>query len=369
MPEPISATLISPLIDNLMIGGLSIIVMVFYWMFVDPNAMVFYSVTVTAYVFSFLVNMPHFLASYQLLYGDYRKLILQKKSFFWAAVLSPLLIIAGLSYGIYTKSASALSLMIQGMYFSVGWHYIKQIYGTALVTSAIQNRYFGKWEKILILFNLYSVWAMSWISSNLTQGAVSVYGISYLRLGFPPILLTLTYFMIAISFVLAIMVGLRKYLKTGERPATSSLICFASIYLWYIPTLYHPSFFYFIPLFHSLQYLLFMGTLKRNQALAESVKAADPEKQRILFFKKFWGFFGLAIILGALTMDLIPKFLDQKMPITGEGLGPMVWFLSFNVFINIHHYFIDNVIWRGDNPFLKEHLFQASAARAFNLKT
>ena len=58
----------------------------------------------------------------------------------------------------------------------------------------------------------------------------------------------------------------RKYIKSGVRPATSSLVGFASIYFWYLPSLGHPLFFYMIPFFHSLQYMLFIVAMKKNDA-------------------------------------------------------------------------------------------------------
>lgn len=29
----------------------------------------------------------------------------------------------------------------------------------------------------------------------------------------------------------------------------------------------------------------------------------------------------------------------------------------FWIFINVHHYFLDNVIWRAENPETRQHLF------------
>ncbi len=361
-PQAIPATLLSPLYDSLLIGGLSIIALILYWMFVDPGASI-YSVSMTAFTFSFLVNMPHFATSYQLLYGDYRKWIFQKPSFFWAAVVAPILIVSVLVYGIQKHQIQILSFLLQGMYLSVGWHYVKQIYGTAIVTSAIQKRYFSNWEKTFILLNLYSVWAMSWVNSNLTTTVATSDGISYYGLGLSPVLLQVCYCFTGLTLTLALGTGLMKYFKTGSRPAASSLVCFLTIYLWYIPALYHPAFFYFVPLFHSLQYLLFMGTLKWNQAQNLAEKMEDPTQKRLTFFRVFWGFFALGIILGGLAMYVIPKSLDTYFPIIQPGMGSTLWFFCFNIFINLHHYFIDNVIWRGDNPFVKTFLVQASQTR------
>ena len=75
-----NATLLGPRADILMIGGASIVVCLLYWMFVDSAASLT-NIGLLAFYASSLVNFPHFAASYQLLYGDYRKLIFRKMVF------------------------------------------------------------------------------------------------------------------------------------------------------------------------------------------------------------------------------------------------------------------------------------------------
>ncbi|MES2854809.1 MAG: hypothetical protein V4692_03045, partial [Bdellovibrionota bacterium] len=356
---PVQPAMISPVIDNLMIGGASLIAFVFFWLFVDKST----STTAIAWIgfyLSFVVNWPHFMASYQLLYSDYKHLILKKRSFFWAAVVSPILIIAVITAGVLSKNVEVFSLMIQGMYLTVGWHYVKQIYGIAIVSSAVQKRYFDKYEKVFILLNLYSVWAMSWVHANVGLEKRDVDGVSYYGLGLPAEALTIAYAMTALTLVLAIGVMVRKYIRTGQKPTLPSLIAFAAIYCWYIPTIYHPVFFYMIPFFHSLQYMLFIVTLKKNKAKSESLEFGDGPTQRLSFLKSFAGFFAIAGVTGWLSFEYIPKTLDVSMPFDAMVFGPTLWFFAFNIFINLHHYFIDNVIWRGDNEILRTHLVQAS---------
>lgn len=358
-PQPHHAFLLSPWADSLMIGGLSIFVFVLYWLYVDLGASA-YTVAEMAFWLSFVVNFPHFFSSYQLLYGDYRKRIFQKKSYLWAAVISPLLIVAALAYGIVARDTKWLALLAQGMFLSVGWHYVKQIFGTAIVTSAIQKRYFTTWERNFILFNLYSVWGMSWVAANLFRNQNESDGIQYLSLGLPEWLLTAAYISTAGSLLVCLGLGLHKYIKTGIRPATSSLVSFATIYVWYIPTLNHPVYFYLVPFFHSLQYLLFVTAFKKNQAREYAERSGDPPQQRLTFLRKFWGFLLLACVLGTLAFEVIPRGLDRFWTMDPTVFGPTLWIFAFNIFINLHHYFIDNVIWRGDNEDLKKYVVQAS---------
>jgi len=327
-PAPIEASMIGPIADIMMIGGASIIACLLYWMFVDPTASIA-NVAAMAYALSFVINYPHFASSYQLLYGDYRAQILKKKSFFWAAIIAPVLIIAAIGSGIAMASPAVLSFLIQGMYLSVGWHYVKQIFGVSIVASAVQKRYFGVWERTFILLNLYSVWAMSWVSSNLGIDKLDLDGVTYYTLGLPSWLMTVAYAATAITFLIAAGIMVRKYVITGVRPATSSLVGFAAIYFWYLPTASHPLFFYFIPFFHSLQYLLFVYTLKKNQSSEAASTQTLPSLQRLVQFKKLWGFFAVAAVLGMAAFELVPREMDKALPI-GAGLQYAgLWFFCF----------------------------------------
>lgn len=348
-----------------MIGGASIIVCMLYWMFVDTTASTA-TIAVTAFNLSFIVNYPHFMASYQILYSDHWKDLFTKKSYFWAAFVAPAVILVPLIYGISEGHPLVLAYMIQAMYLSVGWHYVKQIFGVAIVTSAVQKRYFGAWERNFILLNLFMVWVMSWISANQSISKADLNGVNYFTLGFPEWMLTASYVATGATLLIAGGIMVQKYIKTGIRPATSSLVGFASIYFWYLPTLNHAVFFYLIPFFHSLQYMLFVYTLKLNEAEDAADQKSNQELQRKIFLKKFLGFFAISAVLGVLAFEWIPKFLDNYSPI-GAGLPTnAVWYFAFGIFINLHHYFIDNVIWRGDNELLKKYLVQASQKKALN---
>jgi hypothetical protein len=358
------ASMLGPWTDILMIGGASILVSLAYWLFVDPTISTS-NIAFVAFNLSFIINYPHFLASYQLLYGDYKKHILTQKPFLWAAVVSPILVAGAIAAGIYSENLHVLAFLVQGMFLTVGWHYVKQIYGVSLVASAIQKRYFGKWEKNFILLNLYAVWAMNFVAANLAISKNELDGIYYFTLGLPEWALTVAYVATGVTFLIAVGIMVRKYIETGVRPANASLVGFASIYFWYLPTMGHPLFFFLIPFFHSLQYMLFIITLKKNQASAEADKEYSGIKQRKVFMKKFWGFMVLSAILGALAFELVPHALDKNMPITVAFNNPILWFFAFNLFINLHHYFIDNVIWRGNNELVKQHIVIASQEKAY----
>ena len=351
-----SLSLLSPSLDILMIGGASIVLFALSYFGVDKNGDTT-QISWAAFYLAFAVNNPHFMASYLLLYRDKRRELLTNVRFFWAAILAPTLI-AGYMVGcIFLKSPKYLSYAVNFMYFTVGWHYIKQIYGTVIVTAARRGYYFSVKESRLLKANLFPVWFMSLINGNLGIRELLHYGVGYQTFGFPEWSLTLNYLFLAISLTVVAVMVYRKWVATGKLPGWPAVASFAAIYVWYLPSFYHAIFWYLIPFFHSLQYLLFVVALKRNQYQAEAeAKAADASSQRAYFARHVMGFGAAVVVLGFLMFDGIPFMLDKVLPYDRAMFGPQLSMFVFITFINIHHYFIDNVIWRRDNPALKAYL-------------
>jgi hypothetical protein len=61
-----------------------------------------------------------------------------------------------------------------------------------------------------------------------------------------------------------------------------------------------------------------------------------------------------AIALGWVLFHGLPGVLDSGLvlgaPDEASELGPTPYFAAAFVIVNIHHYFMDFVIWRRDNP-------------------
>lgn len=341
-------------------GGCSIIVALAFWAFVDTKASLF-GISQLAFALAFVVNHPHFLSSYVLLYSDFRKSIATKKRYFWAAIVVPTILLTYLSYAIVNQSAYLMGRMVMAMYFFVGWHYVKQIFGCVIVTSAQRKIYYSDWQRRFLLTNLFTVWFMSWLGSNVGQSKYDFYGISYAALGLPYWTLNLTYYLVAITLLSVVVMLIKKYIKEGKKPSTPGIIAFLSLYVWYLPTFSHPGFSYLIPLFHSLQYLAFVWVLKRNQVANETIKLSGEEFRRA-WVKKFGGFALASLVLGALCFQFIPNALDRAQLLNSSNgmIGYAPFLAAFLLFINIHHYFIDNTIWRSDNEVVKKNLFQAN---------
>jgi hypothetical protein len=88
----------------------------------------------------------------------------------------------------------------------------------------------------------------------------------------------------------------------------------------------------------------------------ENLNSPEGRKQKLI---KLFGYLGLAAITGATLMYFLPRYLDSLYLHDVETFGATIFYFSFIVFINIHHYFIDNVIWRGKNDDIKKYLYNS----------
>ena len=53
-----------------------------------------------------------------------------------------------------------------------------------------------------------------------------------------------------------------------------------------------------------------------------------------------------------------PLLLEALVTCNKEVLGSALFIFTFWIFINIHHYFLDNVMWRRGNTDVSKHLFR-----------
>ncbi len=341
--------------EAFLLGGFSILVCLACWTFTDKGDSV-NTISQLAFGLAFIVNHPHFLSSYCLLYRDFRKNIFQKFSYFWAAVLAPLTLAGGLFYALSTLQGFVLGYFVTTMYFLVGWHYTKQVFGCIIVTSARRKMYFSNFERQLLLANLFSIWALSFVRGNTGTFSGNFYGVTYSSLNFPPQLTMIMYASIALTGLAVLFFGIKKYIVQGQVLNSSAIAAYAALYVWYLPAFAHKSFAYLIPLFHSLQYLVFVWSFKTNQVEARTLHLKGSEK-RAAWVQQFVSFMFVATFLGAISFEFLPNWLDSLKVLPDGFFGQTPFLASFLLFINIHHYFIDNVIWRSSNEEVKKYLF------------
>ena len=138
------------------------------------------------------------------------------------------------------------------------------------------------------------------------------------------------------------------YIGTGRLPTLHMLAPWVAIHLWYVLLSREPAAIFWAQNAHALQYLLFPMRVEMNRSQREARPPRRLETHMLVYYLG-------TVVLGLLMMQLIPEFL--QLGIQSLGLGTLPLQLGIVAFINIHHYFIDNFIWKLRNPAVRDELF------------
>lgn len=359
-PTAAPKALLHPKLDFWMMGGASLLIFLGYQLFTGDNTSPS-GVAYFMYYLSMLVNWPHFIASYQMLYQDRGRRIFRKPAFFWAGVVVPAVLVGIFALGFQRRDEIVFSVMVQVMFITVGWHYIKQIFGLMIVANARQNFFFTAFERRLILANFGTLWALSFLTGQASEREADFWGVKYDIVGMPTWSFTVAYALFGLTALAMLGTFLKRYLRDGSKPSNLALTALVSLYVWYLPFATHRLFFYTIPFFHSLQYLLCAFALKKGEWSTRFQGLAGPQRRQA-WLKAPALYFGASVVLGLVFFLWLPEALDNRMPQwnrEAENIwGPTVWMACFQLFLNIHHYFIDNVLWTKDNPEIRDYLLR-----------
>ena len=238
------------------------------------------------------------------------------------------------------------------MFLLVGWHYVKQGFGAMIVLSARRGVRFAPRERLAILAHCLAGWVYAWASPADLGTEVEEKGVVFTTWARPVWFERLTLAVLVFSACVLLYVLVQKRRREGTLPILTPLVAFlSSIWAWSIYSSVDPLVIYVIPALHSLQYLYFVWLLRGNEA---------REREGPPWFEKPVGvrLAGLgvsALILGWLLFHGAPSAFDDllvpRRPRWDPGpLGTTPYFAFFYTFVNIHHFVMDAVIWRRDNP-------------------
>jgi hypothetical protein len=308
-----------------------------------------------------LINHPHFACSYQIFYGDFRNKLFSadyerslRARYFAIGILAPIAIAATMYMQVQQGRVEALGLCANLMFLLVGWHYVKQGYGMAMLDATLKRAFFNNEEKAVLLRNAYAVWLLAWLLVNFLakNKAPTYFGIPYIALSVPTWVLTLSAIGAAIT-TLQCLIMMGRLRNQGRPLAWNGLVAYGvSLYAWLL--IRDPIIILWVPLFHSLQYLTVVWRFQVNRC-----KAAPS--QRVNYRYRLVAFFAVSVAVGYYMFWEAPAWLDANITYDKQVFGYSLFFFLFWIFINIHHYLLDTVMWRKGNPEVKRHLFAPPA--------
>ncbi len=309
---------------------------------------------------AYVVNDPHFSVTYLLFYEDFRKRAFgrdygraQRVRYCVAGIVAPAALAVWAVVALATRSAQALGWMVQLMFLLVGWHYTKQGFGVLSVLCARRSVFLSARERTAILAHCYAAWAFAWANPATAAGEFEEKGLVYFAPAHPRALEIVCGVALAVTTAFAAYVLAPRFRRGGAGlpplPVTAFVV---TVFSWTIFSAADPLLRYLIPALHSIQYFYFVWLLKRNEARE---REGPPSFGRPVGVQL--GLLAIsALALGWLLFRGAPTFFDAAIAARWRGtaaaetLGPTPFFAAFFVFVNIHHYFMDHVIWRRENP-------------------
>ena len=330
---------------------------------------------VMAWLFTdLLINSPHFIASYRILYSNKKNIA--KHPFVTVAI--PILGLSLLAYVCYwgplnisPEATSAVQadnplqaapanipqpyvMMVLTLLAPVllGWHYTGQSWGTtacfAYLAGFRMNPSQRKliWFGFLALFAYHLTWAcaaMKIMEQLFPQQRAGEFMISALMSACRVLVLA--------SFFAGLL-GFFQLAKEHQRRIPAAVwLPWVATYSWYVMVDVYPQSFFLLQIFHALQYLMFPARVEMNehrQAQTGTSIWSGMGKHMLLYY-------GVLVVVGYLAFEWAS--LLEWTDLTNQS-GTMVLLGAATVmYINIHHYFIDAVIWKIREPEVRESLF------------
>lgn len=334
VPPP---AIISPFVDALCTGGLSLLVLV-PLLIVGRTDVLLVSIGAQAWIGA-LVNMPHFLASYRMVYRT-RASIRQHP---WAAMYVPTLLLISCIAAVYASRwtdvpISAL-LTISSTYLA--WHYTAQAWGMMATFTHLDANPFEHRERRLIRGSLLILmaWHVTW----------------FFYLGYSKYVdLTPLYVSLSALTAVALVMGLAGFWlhkrRTGRIAPLRTWIPWIAIFIWYatmarvgLPALF------IVQIAHAIQYLIFPFRVEVNRTRRAASGPLVSMQLGVYLIALIAGSIvaGIALPLGA--MAVVAGWVGSR---PGEVVG-----FAISAFFNIHHYFTDGVVWKLRDPAVRQDLF------------
>lgn len=338
-------SMVSPLYDWLAVGGLSMLIMV-PLLLSGRTDLVMVGAGAQAWVAA-SINMPHFLASYRLVYSS-RAMVLEHK---WASLGIPALLFAYIVVAIllveWTQVLGIGLVTIASVYLA--WHYTGQVWGMMASFAWLGGTGFDETERRLIRTSLRIMltWHLAWFLYTQLRD---------------PSRVEIVYQVASAATLVAFGLGswglLKMRRRTGTNPPLLAITAWLAIFVWYAVMARDPKALFWVQMAHAIQYLSFPIRVEFNRANGAGTVVRDHEHStsgRAILHMMAYGVLLLGISL--LVAQVMPVAL---MGVIGSVFGEVparAAPILILMFINIHHFFTDGVLWKISNPAVRKDLF------------
>jgi len=321
-------------VDVAVMGGLSIGLYIVLWLL---NANVRTSTVISlGAALVWVINYPHFSATSHRLYSsrDYMR------QYPLTAYAVPLLLLAGAAFSLRSPTVIA-PFFVKFFQIWSPYHFSGQTFGIGMLYARRAGIALRPIERTCLRWFIFSTYLSLIATIETGQRQYQFFGVVYPALGIPVIVSQIALVaMYALGVaVLALLVAAP--LTRRQPVAWMTLLLAGTQFVWFGLGQRLPSFAEFIPAFHSLQYLLIAWSVHLKTRVDESPELSSPR-----FVPAESGAWLMVNMLGGFALFWgLPHAATWTFGYD-INLTTAVFFSA----IQIHHFFVDGVIWKLKNP-------------------
>jgi hypothetical protein len=340
---------VGPKSDFFFIGGLSLILFPLLYL---VSGWEYFSEFLTAVFFAQLVvNYPHFSATVFRLYRS-------KDNYSAFPVTSFVLpfVILLLTLAALMSPAFFASIFIMIYFFWSPYHFSGQSSGVTMVYARRNNFMIGKIERCFLSGFIFSSFLLpfTWVFSNSGENALTsvenattverFFGSAFYSINLPE--------WVQFPIFLFLIVCALGFLWRMIEQANDKGLKFPP-FMIFLPAVTHFVWFFFsarigafafialVPLFHSLQYLYIAWAVQLREKYSDARNA--PTKKQVKKDTLEW--YGYNVLGGVTQFIILPAIASNIFNL------PFIYaFLIISIGVQVHHFFVDGVIWKLRNP-------------------
>lgn len=324
---------VGPFVDSLVIGGASLLAYALVWSLQSRMSME--TVYATSAALLVAVNWPHFSATVHRLYHSTSNI----SQYPLTAVAVPLVILGGV-WASFAQPAAVAPYFVKLYLIWSPYHFSGQTLGITLLYARRAGVRFSRSERLAITAFIFATFIFPLVRFETGRGDQAYFGVPYPTLGMPDWTRQVAGTWLVVCAVAFIAIFIRWKQQGRALPPPIVFLPALAQFVWFVPGSRLAAFNEFVPLFHSLQYLLIASALQLKEKL--DVHAIRPSRRYVFWETTRWLF--LNVIGGML--------LFKTLPLVFESTGASAAFVTGVILaaVQIHHFFVDGVIWKLKSP-------------------
>jgi hypothetical protein len=280
---------------------------------------------------SWVVNWPHFSATSYRLYSAREHL----RQYPVTAIVAPILA------GVGALGSFAYPLVIAPYFIKIfllwsPYHFSGQSIGISLLYARRAEHKVDAASRFTLSAFIYGTFLISSLRAETSVVGSVYYGVSYPGFGIPEWIPTVASYWTYGCGAIFLLLLVRQCVMFRRLPPLMFLLPAGAQFVWFVMGSTLPGFTEFVPLFHSLQYLLIAWAMQLKEKADRQGRAGTPRYVAVETVR--W--YALNVLGGVALFWGLPEAATRLGVSSSTATGVLL------AAVQIHHFFVDGVIWK-----------------------